>query len=76
MSARLKTLETLVQEAAKHVKRLSTDNLKLRAEADALEKENQRLKQQVRSLAAVGVRQEKLKARVERLLQKLDKAGA
>ena len=71
---RLRDLETLVVEAAKRLKKLLEENVKLLSELRRLEEENGRQELELRCLKALGERTQRVRSKLDRLVQKLDKA--
>lgn len=71
--ASLKRLEALVQQAAERLKALGEDNDKLLRANKRLEDDNKALKEQVRALQAAASKGERVRQRLLRLSQKLDK---
>ena len=72
--SRLKALEALVQEAVKRLRKLSEEDHKLRAEIDQLHSENVRLTRELRQFQGLAVRHDRVKARIEKLIHKIEKA--
>lgn len=70
---RLKTLDGLVQEAAKRLRKLGEDNRKLQAELDAAKAENDRLSRELKRFGVLATRHERVKAKIEKLIHKLEK---
>ncbi len=71
----LKTLESLVSECAKTLRGLLEDNERLLKASAKLEAENKSLKEQVRRLSSETASQAKLRARLLKISQKLEKIG-
>ncbi|MHB2025051.1 MAG: hypothetical protein ACYCPQ_00225 [Elusimicrobiota bacterium] len=71
----LKKLESLVADAAGKIRRLLEENLRLSRAAAKLEAENKSLKDQVKRLSAGAALQTRLRARLMKISQKLEKIG-
>lgn len=71
---RLKTLDGLVQESARRLRKLSEDNRTLKAELDSLKSENERLTRDLKRFQALSTRHDRVKARIEKLIHRLEKA--
>lgn len=72
---KLKTLENLVGEAARALKSLGAENVKLQDALRRLEADNKRLKEELRSSSTSRSKSDKLRTRLEKLAQKLEKIG-
>ena len=71
---RLKTLDGLVQEAARRLKKLVEENRGLKSEVDELKAENERLARDLKRFQSLTTRHDRVKARIEKLIHKLEKA--
>ncbi len=69
----LKRLEALVQQAADRLKLLHEAHDKLAKANERLEHENKLLKEQVRQLSLSAAKNERIRLRLEKLSQKLDR---
>lgn len=74
-NSKLKALETVVVEAAKAITELGAENARLKEAKTRLETENRRLKEELRQALVSAHRQDRLKARLEKLAQRLEKIG-
>lgn len=72
---KLKALEALAVEAAKAITELGAENRHLKEAKTRLETENRRLKEELRQALVSSHRQDRLKARLEKLAQRLEKIG-
>lgn len=72
---KLKTLDKLVADASKALTSLGGENRKLQDAIRRLEAENKQLKESLRAAQTDRSRNEKLKARLEKIASKLDKIG-
>ncbi|MDE2040092.1 MAG: hypothetical protein KGO96_04075 [Elusimicrobia bacterium] len=72
-SIRLKTLESLVAQAAAALQSTSADKKRLERALARAEEENNKLKEEVKRLSSNSVNHERLRARLERLDQKIEK---
>ena len=73
-NTRLKTLDGLVQEAARRLKKFAEENRGLKAEIDELRAENERLSRDLKRSQSLTTRHDRVKARIEKLIHKLEKA--
>lgn len=72
---KLKALEALALEAAKAITELGAENAHLKEAKTRLETENRRLKEELRQALGSAHRQDRLKVRLEKLAQRLEKIG-
>lgn len=71
--ASLKRLEALVHQSAEALKRLTEENAKLKKASDKLDEENRHLKERLRKLETVAAKHERVRVRLVKLSQKLEK---
>lgn len=71
----LKQLEGLVAQAADALKRAGAENKSLRGKLDRLEGEHKRLKEELREAKLTLSRHARLKARLAKLSEKLERVG-
>ena len=72
---KLKELEALAAETAKLLNSLGAETRRLKETNARLDGENRRLKEELKAAALGLSRQERLRARLEKLSQKLEKLG-
>jgi len=72
---RLKTLEALVLQAAADLKRLSSENKKLKLDFEHLREEYGKREEEIKRLRVLGTRQARLRSKIERLVERLDKVA-
>ncbi|OGR58800.1 MAG: hypothetical protein A2X36_14080 [Elusimicrobia bacterium GWA2_69_24] len=73
MLQKVATLETLVGKAAAGMKKLHTENAKLRKELSVLHEENGALQMQFKRFKAMSQRQELVRTKLERTVKRLDR---
>ena len=73
-SPRLKTLEGLVHEAARRLRKLNEEHRNLQAEIEQLRAENLRLSKDLKRFQGLTLRHDRVKARIEKLIHKIEKA--
>jgi regulator of replication initiation timing len=71
---RLRRLKISVEDAAQRLRRFSEENARLRREVDRLTEENGKLHLEVRRSRAWAERRGRIRARIENLSRRLDKA--
>ena len=72
----LKQLETLVKQASDALRKSSVENRELRESFKRLDAENKRLKEELREAKLTLARHDRLKVRLGRLAEKLERIGA
>ncbi|MEK7858128.1 MAG: hypothetical protein AAB320_03220 [Elusimicrobiota bacterium] len=72
---KLKELEALAAETAKLLNSLGAETRRLKETNARLDGENRRLKEELKAAALGLSRQERLRARLEKLSQKLERLG-
>lgn len=71
-----KQLEVLVKQAADALQRTAAENRRLKDAARRLETENKRLKEELKDAHLTLARHERLKTRLTRLTEKLERIGS
>lgn len=74
-SIRFKTFESLVSQVAAALKSAAEDNGRLSGALAKLEDENRKLKEEVKRLSFASLNQDRLRARLQKLGQKLERLG-
>lgn len=74
MNQKLKSLEGLIADALVRIKKLTEENRKLALQVGHLQNENGQLEMRFKRFQALGARHEKIKAKLVRLVSKIDKA--
>ena len=72
-SPRLKTLEGLVHEAAKRLRKLGEEDRNLQAEIEQLRAENLRLSKDLKRFQGLTIRHDRVKTRIEKLIHKIER---
>lgn len=70
---RFKALEGLVQQTALRLKELAEENRRLRRQIDELTEETRQRQGERRRVKTLDARQTRIKTRLERIVQKLDR---
>jgi predicted nuclease with TOPRIM domain len=71
----LKQLETLVKQASEALRKTSIENRELKDSFRRLDAENKRLKEELKEAKLTLARHERLKTRLGRLAEKLERIG-
>ena len=75
MTNRFKVLEDLVEESIQRIEELKSLNVRLAQDKKFLEEECRRHQEKFKDLSGAGLRREKLKSRLSRLVTKMEKLG-
>lgn len=73
MNQKIRILEHLIQQTVRKIKKLTEETLRLQKELEAIRYENQKVQQSLRNLETISTKHEKLKFRLTRLYDKLEK---
>jgi len=71
----LKQLETLVKQASEALRKSSTENRTLRERLSRLESEHKRLKDELKDAKGALARHQRLRSRLVKLSEKLERIG-